>query len=220
MRALFFYFDRLATKSHQIRAMKRRFILFLLVAVGLAAGLIYLCKPSTTDTEAGLWSYKGMRLTEWFARLPERNADIDRMPVCVVSEQAEEALRAIGTNAIPFLFEKFTQGTGPWHWLMGWTDRWRIVPWIQWKTGRRIDPARNERGQAAYGLLYLVPLPVDAVARLQTLAKSRNPEIAEHAGYILGQQRIQEDIAKFRTKKPELIWLDPPTVDSAVHTNR
>lgn len=100
---------------------KRNFWLVALAVIVLAGGVWLILNRSTPQPV-----YKGKSLTQWVERHEIRAHGIPQRPSLAVQKIAENAIRAIGTNAIPMLlewagdhdsafkikFRQFTQWTG------------------------------------------------------------------------------------------------------------
>ncbi len=141
-------------------------------------------------------SHGGRTLSYWFNQLPLtfpsggsrresmklESMDLEGRKYGSQSEKpaaAIEAVRAIGSKALPFLLQKLQRQQRP------------VTKWIQIcasKCGmkRALFPnIEMERAQAVTALVSLSPLPPDTVARLHKLSDGRTNKVAFAAGYIL-----------------------------------
>jgi hypothetical protein len=149
-------------------------------------------------TASALWmssepGYNGRSLSYWFQRLPVLSgSDINAGYVTTYSpvssaglgdcRAALAAIRAIGTNSLPFLIRKLRGRPPP-----------RLTKLIQrhagnWPVIRTVFPARDlakEQGQAVAGLLVLCPLPAQAEERGRVLALDFYGPAWYRAGYVL-----------------------------------
>jgi hypothetical protein len=157
---------------------KSRMIFWAAFAVCLGALLISFSTPSLPE-------YKGKSLDVWFRGLPLSNKEEGSVRINVWREWNEEgfaygtpnaayqvecisAIRALGSNAVPYAMDKLTRRGLPY---MKAVQKWAN------KIGLRPAFLRNperERAQAATALILVSPLPPDALARLNELTKDNN----------------------------------------------
>jgi len=156
----------------------------------LAAAVVVMCV-----VVAALWmsrepTYSGRSLSYWFRRLPvlsgkEGVVGVVRpvsSPSVAENRAALAAIRAIGTNGLPFLISKLQGRPPP-----------RLITLIQryagdWPVISTFLPVRDvqrEQGQAMAGLLTLCPLPPDAEKRVRVMALNFNGHSWFAAGYVL-----------------------------------
>jgi HEAT repeat protein len=93
-------FRRQAVSDSGVDAMRTRFAKSLLLGFGVAMALVWLCTLSNREPE-----YQGKRLSAWFKQY-YRTGQRSRQWNEDQHDEAAQALRAMGTNAVPFLLEK------------------------------------------------------------------------------------------------------------------
>jgi len=99
----------------------------------------------------------------------------------------ERALRAIGTNCLPFLVKKLGAHE---------TRISRTVERLKVRLKMKVDLLGRdwERGQAVTAFTYLDPLPDDIYEQIRRLSKCGTPEVATSAKYVLQQCHKMSDV--------------------------
>lgn len=144
---------------------------------------------------AALWTFKeptygGRPLSYWFRRLPVHPGMEDVVgfvppvsrPSVAENRAGLAAIRAIGTNGLPFLISKL-QGRPPPRLItliQRYAGDWPVI-----STFLPVRDVRREQGQALAGLLTLCPLPPDAEKRVRLMALNFNGLSWFQAGYLL-----------------------------------
>ena len=159
-----------------------------------AAAVVLLCVVVAASWMSREPRYSGRSLSYWFQRLPVLSASesvvgVFRAPSSsslAENRAALAAIRAIGTNGLPFLVSKLQGRPPP-----------RLISLIQryagdWPVISTLLPVRNvprEQGQALAGLLMLCPLPADAEKRVRVMALNFKGHSWFSAGYVLKANR-------------------------------
>lgn len=148
---------------------------------------------------AALWisrepTYSDRSLSYWFQRLPVlsgKEGVVGFVPTVASPSIAENraalaAIRAIGTNGLPFLISKL-QGRPPPRLItliQRYAGDWPVI-----STFLPVRDVRREQGQALAGLLMLCALPPDAEKRVRVMALNFNGHSWFAAGYVLKANR-------------------------------
>lgn len=164
--------------------------------------------------------YKGHTLDEWFQELPVILVDYDSVSVPIylrqdamlkhtskISDFSKKAtyrdssglpvrepviaIKAMGTNAIPYLMTKLTQRESP---FKKWLSRAALKAGFRRPLFQSIE---NERAQALSGFLALRPLPPDATIQIQKLTSHSDPTIRVKAFYLMKFPGMDEPLRCF-----------------------
>ena len=174
---------------------------FKVIGVGFVAGILvflfFLCFPSHPP------SFHGRSIESWFEQLPLLwlpNGGI--VPVSIATgrfrirlewekdgrkygnskrnpNESLAAIRAIGTNGLPFIMRKFVRRES------------RLQRWIDTsasKCGLRrslFKDANVERAQAVTALIVLRPLPPQVISELKVLSSKKDVTISPPANFVL-----------------------------------
>lgn len=130
--------------------MKRRRILLM---AGALVAVVVVCWPSGPRDPI----YNGKRLSQWLAETNKSK------PPDLLTEGAIQAVKAIGTNAVPYLLSLFERGGGP-----EWLERLKQGKFVSRTLGIRFEPKWVRKSKAISALAWLGP---DAVPPLPTLAR-------------------------------------------------
>ncbi len=117
--------------------MKHKRIFLLLAAVGVLAALFFLWPRGPREPV-----YQGKTLTQWVMQANRQQRRLE-------TQEARAALKAIGTNAVPFLLKDFTRPVSLWR--MRLNERARQHPWIKFRFRNDYELIRV----AGMGLLWL-----------------------------------------------------------------
>ncbi len=98
-------------------------------------------------------------------------------------EKTEEAIRAIGTNGVPFFLAKLGRHESA-------TQNWIDEHAFRWGLKRRLfDCVEAERAQAVTALIWLSPLPDESLRELIVLSTNADSAIAGSAQYVLSSPK-------------------------------
>ena len=129
--------------------MKRRRILLLLALVAVAAGVVFFWPRGPKEPV-----YQGKGLSHW---INQKSSFVEAM----TNANVNNAIKAIGTNALPWLMSEFTRSESRWRSAF---NRWALRhPSI----GLRFGDSWDRIGTAAWGLAFL---GTNAATALPTLA--------------------------------------------------
>jgi hypothetical protein len=141
--------------------------------------------------------YNDRPLSYWFSRLPARTSDPNigyafayaPAPGAGAADYraALAAIRAIGTNGLPFLLRKL-HGQPPPPCVIRLLQRYAG----NWPVLRTLFPVRDEakeRGQAAAGLIALCPLPPDTEKKLRVWSVDFRGPCWDQAHFVLKANR-------------------------------
>ena len=156
--------------------MKRRRILVLLALAAVAMG-VFLFWPRGPKEPV----YQGKRLTQWIGEATAEPALIQNEQDFFNSkEAARKAIRALGTNALPWLMAEYSQTDPKWRKTL---DRW--VSRITGKGQLTADEIRHNN--AFEGLRLLGPDLAQALPELAKVLSSPDDMRASTAGYLMAQ---------------------------------
>ena len=133
-----------------------------MLAAAMAAGVV-LCWPRGPRDPV----YDGKRLSQWMAVTNQWQGP------GTLTQEAVQAIKAIGTNAVPYLLSEFERG-GP-----KWLERFKQGKFVSRTLGIRFETKWVRKNKAVYALAWLGP---DAAPALPTLARYfDDPEIGPTA---------------------------------------
>jgi len=160
--------------------LSKRFGIFVAACLALAT----LAVPAWSGAKEP--AYDGQPLSHWFQRLPLTFRDGASIPKGFTNGAncgpAIVAVQNMGTNALPFLFEKLEQRES--------AQEKRSSSYLRCQ----------ERAQAVTGLLALSPLPPEAVERLRSLVTDFKNPVWFDADFVLVANENDAELAKERLK--------------------